>query len=251
MVNDAFPPLTYAKNIVAAIASIGELASSRLLLQDCLLCGQSNEHGLLCDACENALPYLKTAYCPRCAGFSANSEVCGRCLKRKSIYFDSAKAVYHYEFPVDRLIHAFKYGHRLALGNYFGKSLADHVGPTDADLIVPMPLHPLRLKERGFNQALELAKHVGRRLGVAVDAHVCRRIRYTEAQVNLRWRKRIGNVRKAFVCEQDLCGKRILLIDDVMTSGASVNECARTLKAHGAIAVNLLLIARARTPGMP
>ena len=158
MVNDAFSPLTYAKNIVAAIASIGELASSRLLLQDCLLCGQSNEHGLLCDACENALPYLKTAYCPRCAGFSANSEVCGRCLKRKSIYFDSAKAVYHYEFPVDRLIHAFKYGHRLALGNYFGKALADHVGPTDADLIVPMPLHPLRLKERGFNQALELAK---------------------------------------------------------------------------------------------
>ena len=103
----------------------------------------------------------------------------------------------------------------------------------------------VRLRERGFNQALELARPIGKALRIPIDTTSCSRTRNTPAQAKLAWREREDNIRGAFHCAADFTGKRMLLVDDVMTTGASLNECARTLKLHGASSVTLLVVARA------
>jgi len=113
-------------------------------------------------------------------------------------HYDATLAVYCYAFPIDKLVQAFKYGHRLALGAWFGSRLAELARGFHADLIVPMPLHRLRLRERGFNQALELARAVSRCSRIPIDARTCTRIRQTATQADLPWRERAGNVRGAF-----------------------------------------------------
>ena len=212
-------------------------------MQDCLLCGAPSAQRPLCLACEDDLPRLG-CHCPRCASPSINGELCGRCL-RKAPYFDAADAVYEYSFPVDKLIQSFKYGHRLLLGDYFGRALAELATTQTFDRIIPLPLHPSRLRQRGFNQALALARPIGRHCGVIVDTDSCRRRRATAAQAELPWRARAGNVRGAFDCVTDLSGQRLLLVDDVMTTGASLNELARIVKLHGASEVSVLVAARA------
>lgn len=215
-----------------------------LLAQDCLLCGSASGDSLLCLACEQDLPRLPGERCPRCALPTPNGEVCGKCLARPP-HFDATSAGFRYAFPIDRLIQSYKYGHRLALAGYFGRQLALLTGNGGADLIIPMPLHPRRLRERGFNQALELARPVARACRTPIDVRNCCRIRNTTAQADLPWRERAKNVRGAFHCAADFTGKRLLLIDDVMTTGASLDELARTVKLHGASHVALLVLARA------
>ena len=112
------------------------------------------------------------------------------------------------------------------------------------DLIIPLPLHGERLRERGFNQALELARPIARHLRCPIATTVCQRIRHTAAQADLPWKERAKNMRGAFHCSDDLSGQRILLVDDVMTTGATLDECARTLKLHGATSVTLAVVAR-------
>jgi len=216
----------------------------KLLAQDCLLCAAASGNEILCKACANDLPRLQKPHCPRCALPTPNGETCGRCLA-KPPHYDATLAVYSYDFPLDKLVQSFKYGHRLALGAYFGQQLAALAGNLAADLIIPLPLHPLRLRERGFNQALELARPLGRTLNLPIDSASCSRTRNTPAQANLAWRERTKNIRGAFHCATDFTGKRIILVDDVMTTGASLDECARTLKLHGAVEVTLLVVARA------
>lgn len=222
---------------------IGKLRDMALA-QDCLLCTSDSGAQILCPACENDLPRLAAARCPQCALPSARSERCGRCLTHPP-HYDTTHAVYRYDFPVDKLIQAFKYGERLALAPYFGKQLTAALAGLAADLLIPLPLHPLRLRERGFNQALELARPVSATLRIALAADTCSRTRNTQPQASLPWHGRVKNIRGAFHCNTDLTGKRIILVDDVMTTGATLNECARTLKLHGARQVNLLLVARA------
>lgn len=216
----------------------------KLLAQDCLLCAAASDQDILCTACAADLPRLQRPCCPRCALPTPNGETCGRCLS-KSPHYDATLADYRYDFPLDRLVQSFKYGHRLALGAYFGGQLATLAQSVMADVIIPLPLHPERLRERGFNQALELARPVARALNVAIDSVHCQRTRHTAVQANLPWRERVKNIRGAFHCSADYSGKRILLVDDVMTTGSSLDECARTLKLHGAAEVTLLVVARA------
>ena len=216
--------------------------SHRWLAQDCLLCSATSTTELLCAACAADLPHLPALGCPRCALPTPNGEICGRCLNHAP-HYDAARATYRYDFPLDKLVQSFKYGHRLALGGYFGRQLAT-LGKPLADLIIPMPLHPNRLRERGFNQALELARPLRAQWGIPIDKLSCRRTRDTPAQADLPWRERAKNIRGAFHCAADLSGKRIILIDDVMTTGATLDECARTLKLHGADTVSMLVVAR-------
>lgn len=235
-------------SILTQSAALVRRSCARLLAQDCLLCGAESGDNLLCPACENDLPRLATARCPRCALPTPGGEVCGRCLARLP-HYDATLAVFRYGFPIDKLVQSFKYGHRLALGSYFGRQLAAQTtGRFAADLLIPMPLHPQRLRERGFNQALELARPVGKAWRMPVDVRSCCRIRHTAAQADLPWRERAGNVRGAFACAADFTGRRLILIDDVMTTGASLNELARTVKLHGAAEVTLLVLARALPP---
>lgn len=220
------------------------LGLGKLLAQDCLLCAAASDDQILCPACAAELPRRQEAHCPRCALPTPGGEICGQCLS-KPPHFDATLAAYSYDFPLDKLVQSFKYGHRLALGAYFGRQLAVLAEKTAADLIIPLPLHPLRLRQRGFNQALELARPVGQALHLPIDSSSCRRIRNTQAQATLAWRERTKNIRGAFHCAADLSGQRIILLDDVMTTGASLDECARTLKLHGATAVTVLVVARA------
>lgn len=212
--------------------------------QDCLLCGGTSRDGLLCPACVADLPELPQKRCPRCALPTPHGETCGRCLRRPPEH-DAALAAYRYDFPLDKLVQSFKYGHRLAWGQYFGGVLGQLVEGLAVDVIVPLPLHLGRLRERGFNQAMELARPIAKQHGWRIDPTLCQRVRPTPPQADLHWRQRVKNIRGAFHCTADLTGKRVLLVDDVMTTGASLNECARTLKLHGAAHVTALAVARA------
>jgi ComF family protein len=151
--------------------------------------------------------------------------------------------LWRYEFPCDRLLQALKYRARLALAGYFARSLASRSLPR-VDLVVPMPLHSRRLAERGFNQALEIARGVARRLGARIESRVVLRVRNTAPQTGLPYEDRAKNVRGAFRCNLDLFGASVAVVDDVMTTGATLNEVARVLKRAGASRVENLVIAR-------
>jgi ComF family protein len=218
--------------------------AAALLPQDCFLCGASSGESLLCTACTASLPGLTAERCPVCALPTPDSSLCGACLKQMP-HFDATQAVFRYEFPVDSLIQALKYAHRLASADFLGRVLAQTTLPRLPGLILPVPLSHVRLAQRGFNQAVEIARPLSRALGVALEiAHVHRR-RDTTPQASLPWKERAKNIRHAFECEVDLTGKTVLVIDDVMTTGATLDELARTLKAHGAARVENLVLARA------
>lgn len=218
-------------------------ALAMCLPNSCLLCG-SDSPAVLCQDCAEDLPALPPGRCPRCAQPTFRSEHCGACLARP-FHFCRSTALYRYDFPLDRLVHGLKYGGQLPLASWFGLQLADALAGSPFDRIIPMPLHAARLAHRGFNQSAEIAKPVGCGLGVPVDLRSCRRTRPTALQAGLPLAERAGNVRGAFECVADLTGQHILLIDDVMTSGATLDECARVLKLHGAAEVHAAVIARA------
>ncbi|WP_246167707.1 ComF family protein [Propionivibrio limicola] len=212
--------------------------------QSCLLCASTSRHAPVCEACTADLPKHELPACPRCAQPTPAGELCGQCLAHPP-HYDSTRAAFLYDFPLDKLVQALKYAHRLAIADYLGQQMACTADGICADLIIPLPLHLIRLRERGFNQALELARPISRSHNLQIDTTSCVRLRHTAAQATLPWRDRKENIRNAFYCSTDLTGKRILLVDDVMTTGSSLNECARTLKLHGASAVTVLVAARA------
>lgn len=209
----------------------------------CLLCGTDSRDALLCPACASDLPALPPAQCPQCAEQTTHGERCGACLKTPP-HFERTVAVFRYDFPVDRIIHALKYGHQLAVAGWLADRLAACL-PTGDALIVALPLHDERLRERGFNQSVEIARSLGQRLACPVDCTSLRRTRATPAQADLPLTERQRNVRGAFECRTDFRGRHILLIDDVMTTGSTVNEAARVLKLHGATRVTVAVAARA------
>ena len=168
--------------------------------------------------------------------------MCGTCLSHPP-HFDGTLALWRYEFPCDRLIQALKYRARLALAGYFARSLVSRKFP-EVDVIVPMPLHRRRLAERGFNQALEIARGVARRLRKPLEPQGVLRVRDTAPQTGLPYEERAKNVRGAFQCKLDLSGTRVAVVDDVMTTGSTLNEVARVLKLAGAARVENLVIAR-------
>lgn len=219
-------------------------AANALLPQDCFLCAAPAGDSLLCPACTASLPHLTPERCPVCALPTPGAAVCGACLKRTP-HFDATQAVFRYEFPLDHLIQALKYVHRLAGADFLGRALAQQPVPLRPDMILPVPLAPARLAERGFNQALEIARPLARALGVPLEISRVHRRRDTAPQASLPWKERQQNIRHAFECEFDLTGKTVLVVDDVMTTGATLDELARMLKAHGAVRVENFVLARA------
>jgi ComF family protein len=214
----------------------------RLVPQWCLLCTAATT-ATLCSECAAELPRLPATRCAVCARPLAVGGLCGACLKRAP-HFDRVIAPFVYRFPLDALIRAFKYGGRLALARALGAALAEAVAQEPADAIVPMPLAARRLAERGFNQAQELARAVAARTGIALLPQACRKVADTVPQAALPWSERAKNVRRAFVCDADLAGMRIAVVDDVLTTGATLNELARVLRRAGAISVQGWVLAR-------
>ncbi len=213
------------------------------IAQPCVLCGARVRGGLICAACADDLPHLPAERCPQCALPSPGGLLCGACLK-KPPRFAHCEAVYRYAFPLDVLIQQCKYGGAQELAELFAESLARRLADLPLpDLIVPMPLHPTRLRERGFNQALEIARRLGERLNLPCR-HACQRVRDTPPQAGLDLKARKRNLRGAFVCDENLTGKRIALLDDVMTSGSSLNELAQAARRAGAVEVSAWVVAR-------
>lgn len=217
---------------------------------NCLLCRTRLPAGEdLCAPCAASLPRLDAA-CPRCAAplTAATGNVCGACQQHAPA-FDTAEAAFQYAAPVDRLIQDLKYHRRLALARVLGRRLADHLAARVVvlpDAIVPMPLHATRLRERGYNQSLELARVVARQLDVPLAAHgAVARVRATTSQTRLVPEARARNVRNAFHVSADFSGKRVAIVDDVMTSGHTAAALAKSLKRAGAHSVSAWVVARA------
>jgi ComF family protein len=207
-----------------------------------------------CPDCMADFHYVASPLCTIC-GQPFSSEVtedhlCEDCLRNRPFY-EAAWAPYRYEGAILDGICRLKYGSKSFLADAFGPHLArfaekrlDGSGPV---LIMPVPLHPKRLRERGFNQSLLLARHVAGRLHGDLDFLSLVRVRYTRPQASLAKRERQGNVRGAFELKNQgaVKGKTILLVDDVVTTGNTLNECARMLKKGGAEKVFGLSLARA------
>lgn len=213
----------------------------------CLLCGNMSEDNDICRACKHDLPFLSVSCCTCCAIPLPMSGVCGVCQQKRP-YFDSTQAALHYAMPVDRLIQRLKFHRQLFIARILGQLLANYLVQTGfvrPDRLIPVPLHGSRLRQRGFNQSLEIAKEVSRRLSVHLDPFSCQRLRATGAQSELPARARAKNVRGAFAVIKDVQGQHITLLDDVMTTGFTAGELARTLKKAGARRVDVWLCARA------
>jgi ComF family protein len=206
----------------------------------CFLCrGAARE--VLCEECRAELPANASPCCPRCAAGSPQGATCGRCLSSPPAY-DATVAAFSYAFPVDVLIHALKFRGELALAPYLGKILFQQAKAMD--LVVPVPLSAARLRERGYNQSVEIARALGRPLETAL----CTRTRDTPEQAALPLAERRRNVKGAFACARRLEGKSVAVVDDVMTTGATLEELAATLKAAGAARVENWVLARTPAP---
>lgn len=200
--------------------------------------------GLWCGTCDTSLPYLGTTLCPVCALPVPTGGICGRCLSHPPL-FSRTTAVFGYAFPLDKLIQSMKYGEQLVLAHAFAERLLRRIDKTELpEIVIPMPLHPAKLRERGFNQSLLLAAHVARRLDIRLLPDACRRVRDTPPQSSLPWKERQKNVRNAFRCDMDLSGKRVVLVDDVLTTGASLEALAEAVQQRGAIEIGTWVVAR-------
>ena len=207
----------------------------------CVLCGAESPTQI-CPPCDAELPRLPQRRCAVCALPLASGDLCGACLDRPP-RFARVVAPFSYQFPVNALIQAYKYGGRLAHARVFGVALAAVVVP-DVDVIVPMPLAPRRLAERGFNQALEIARFVAMISRVPLLPLACRKVVETPPQAALPWKERAKNVRRAFVCDADVAGRRVAVVDDVLTTGATLDELAHVLRRAGAAEVTGWVVAR-------
>ena len=236
------PGLSICEHTTRVVKSIGAI----LLPQDCFLCGGATESELLCAACAEDLPSLSQTSCPICALPTPGASICGVCLKQAP-HFDATHSLFRYAFPVDRLVQALKYQHRLAVASFFAHALRESSNTwlSQADLVLALPLSSQRLRERGFNQALEIARPLARQLGVPLLIDGYTRTIDTAPQASLPWKERRKNIQGAFECALDLTGKSVIVVDDVMTTGATLNEFARTLKKHGVTKVVNLVVARA------
>lgn len=218
----------------------------------CVLCGQEGEPGFdLCRPCEADLPANSLA-CAICAqpltGEGAATAICGACLQHPPP-FQASFAPFRYAYPVDRLIQGLKFRRELAYGRVLGELFAqrlmrERTGPMPG-LIVPVPLAPRRYRERGYNQASELARPIHRATGVPVRADVVVRRRETLEQAALDRKERRKNVRRAFALVSALPTHHVAILDDVVTTGSTVSELAKVLRLAGATQIEVWAIARA------
>lgn len=215
-----------------------------LLPQSCVLCLADSGTNNLCQECAAELPWARAPRCPVCAIPTPQGLQCGACLKQPPA-FDHTVAAWWYQWPLDRLIPAYKYAGQLVLSQGLADGLLAQARQTEQPhALLAMPLHPDRLRERGFNQSLELAKRLARELALPLLKDNVIRTRLTPPQASLPLEDRHKTIRGVFQAKGDVAGLHIALVDDVMTSGASLNELAKTLKAAGAQRVDCWILAR-------
>lgn len=219
-----------------------------------------HDRDYFCASCWERMQLVSHPLCSVCGrpfpNAAGDDHVCGPCLQREP-RFKLARAWACYpreeleENPLRQVVQKFKYGRKISLGKPLGRLLAEgcqeFLSACPAEVIVPVPLHPKRLRWRGFNQSVLLARQISRLYEIPLEPFILQRHRETPPQTQLNEAERRKNMRGAFSVHADhpMTGKNILLVDDVYTSGATVNECSRTLKKHGAKDVYVLTLARA------
>jgi ComF family protein len=227
------------------LADIFSTALDVLLPQTCLLCG-SLTRTQICPGCYKDLPWQFNP-CPQCGiAMPTAALVCGNCLKRPP-YFESTQTLFAYQYPLDQLIQAGKYKDSLHTLRALAKLMRDHIDIADfrPDVIMAVPLHPARLRERGYNQAALLAKPIARQCQIPLNLTACRCIKHKRQQVGLSDKDRRRNVRGAFVIDYFEPGwQRVAIVDDVMTTGATMNEVSKQVLRAGASHVEAWCCAR-------
>jgi ComF family protein len=219
-----------------------------LLPPTCVVCGGEGEDLDLCAACRAALPWNRHA-CRRCAlplAGDGTQAVCGLC-RLAPPPLERVQCPLHYAFPVDRLLPRLKFHGDLAAGAVLATVAAWALDPEDPPAaLVPVPLHAARLRQRGYDQALEIARALSRQCGPPVRADALRRVRATAAQSRLDARARRGNLQDAFSLRPGVrLPAHVALVDDVMTTGATLHACARALREGGVERVDAWCLARA------
>jgi competence protein ComFC len=232
-----------------------EAAASLLYPPVCAVCGGETRAGeYLCEQCEAKAMRVVAPFCQQCSepfeGAIATSFTCANCAHR-AIHFDAAVAAYRGRGIVRQIIHDFKYGRQIHLRHLVARWLCaalddERLRGRHFDIIVPVPLHPTRQRERGFNQARLLAELLSARISILCKP-LLQRVRYTTTQTALDRAERMENLHNAFRLRKnaDVRGLHVLLIDDVLTTGSTLSECARVLKRAGAISVHAATAARA------
>jgi ComF family protein len=210
-------------------------------------CVECNTTGsFICNDCLKKLHHIQSPYCHKCGlPFSSSKFVHDCYCSIQGI--DGIRSLYLYEGSIRRAIYAFKYGNLRAISHYFARMLFENIGniPITGEVLVPVPLHNKRLRQRGYNQAALLSKELGKLTGIAVNERTLYKIVDTKSQTQFNFLERRENTREAFACrDQRLTGKRVILIDDVCTTGATLSACAETLKKNGTYSVWGLTIAR-------
>lgn len=253
------PSMTLAVRGWSAVRPLLSGARDAILPPTCLKCrAVTQSTGGLCAACWPALNLTDGPHCPCCGvpfpHATADGLLCADCTTAPPAY-RQARAALTYDAETRPLFLAFKHGDRLEGSASFGAWMARAAGPllTEAEVIVPVPLHRRRLRQRRYNQAALLAQALGRVSGHTVAPDALVRVRDTPSQAGRDKAARRRNVRKAFAVrpgqEGMIAGRRILVVDDVLTTGATVNACARTLLDAGASAVDIVTLGRARRQG--
>ncbi len=207
----------------------------------------------LCPSCLSGVIRIRHPFCHLCGmpfkSQAVSDHLCGECLTSKR-HFVRARSLCVYRGALLKAIHLFKYNGKFHLALPLGQMLADAVAELldmdSIDLLIPVPLHTRRLRERGFNQAVLLAKPLRKRCNIPLVTDVLKRSRWTEPQVNLDRKARRKNVRGSFMVSSpsSVSGKNILLLDDVYTTGSTINECGKILLRAGAKEVYVLTLAR-------
>lgn len=220
-----------------------------LLPFTCVLCGANSKISQdLCDDCKNDLPWIKKS-CLHCAQpLESIVTECGECLKNPPTY-DNTHALFFYASPIDKLILRLKFHHQLLYARVLGELFAEklikiYYEKSLPEIIIPVPLHRSRLRQRGFNQSLEIAKPISKKLKIPIDIKHCQRIRATEAQSLIPATQRYQNVKSAFAIAKNFSVKYVAIIDDVMTTGNTVNELSKQLRKNGVEKIDVWCCAR-------
>jgi ComF family protein len=221
----------------------------------CLLCGQLLPPGFdpreFCAGCQATMPPLGRSHCSCCSQpfpASSSQHLCAICLQRPPA-FSIVHAAFSYEERVKDAIHQLKYRNQVNLAQPLGKLLGKTLEVAEVsfkpDCIIPVPLHPGRLKKRGYNQALEISRPLARKMQVPIDTTLLQRTLKTPPQQGLTAAERRSNLRNAFIVTTTTSARNILLVDDVMTTGETVRECSRVLMKNNIAEVQVAVIGRA------
>jgi ComF family protein len=231
--------------VLPQLAKFKGAALDLLFPQKCLGCGEEGD--LICHTCRKSLPRIAYPVCPKCGRPQPSGIICPSCVSWQNS-IDGIRSPFKFEGLIRQAVHQFKYKNLRSLAKPLALLVEDYLihYPLSGQTLIPVPLHPKRLKERGYNQSYLLARELGKLIQLPVVNDCLIRVKYVLPQAHTKSvDERLNNVKEAFVCRtSQLQNTQVLLIDDVSTSGATLDACASALKAAGAISVWGIVLSR-------